>query len=904
MKSFALAGNPNCGKTTLFNALTGSTAHVGNWPGVTVDKREGVYKKGSEPVNIVDLPGIYSLSPYTPEEVISRTYILDEKPDCVINIVDATNLERNLYLTTQLMEIDVPVVIALNMMDAVEKNGDKIDAAKLAKQIGLPVVAISALKETGITELMEVAIQSANTPREGTTVLKDTEIYHLIRDCRIALVGQGVPNALFHAIKLAELDELEVAAHPTSATMVEEFKKTFEDETFGDDFEAIVADARYKYISANYSSALTRNKNKDKQKLSASDRADKVLTHRIWGIPIFLVILFLIFHLTFSEDFLFLSHSNAFKQPDPVAYDALGQVVEAPVDGETYYDEDGHEVIAVVEDGELASLEIVPYAYDKQGNPIKAYYDADGHEITVLADADGNLLDLYSAEGVRYETFYNIDGYKANLVLNDAGEFEDTEFASAIDEFSSEVTVNTFFGYEESVYSPGVILFKTLDTFTGFLSACASEGLKNAPDWVGGLLVDGILAGLFSVLSFLPQILLLFLFFSLLEDSGYMARVAFILDRIFRKFGLSGRAFLPMIMGFGCSVPAMINTRTLADEKERIATIRVIPFFSCSAKLPILTAVAGAMATFFGIGSADLITYGMYVLGMVVAIATVILMRNTSLKGEIPPFIMELPTYHVPGLKNLMAHLWDKAKHFVKKAFTIILASTVVIWFISHFTWAWHYVPDELINDSILAGIGKLVQPLFTPLGFGSQLGAFGWVFVVAAITGLIAKENVIATFGTLGACVAGGMIDVEGDGGIAAVQTMIAGTGINQAALIAFIAFNMLTIPCFAAVATAKAELPSKKAFAWTLLFWVATSYVVSTMIYLIGSWWWTLFIWLAVWAVAITLIVLNNKGIIHLDKLFHRKATLEPVKPARSIPVGCAGCPKAKECFAAKEE
>lgn len=889
MKSFALAGNPNCGKTTLFNALTGSTAHVGNWPGVTVDKREGVYKKCAEPVSIVDLPGIYSLSPYTPEEVISRNYILDEKPDCVINIVDATNLERNLYLTTQLMEIDVPVVIALNMMDAVEKAGDTIDADKLAKRIGLPVVAISALKETGIDELMQVAYQASQSPRQGTTVLSDTTLMHLIRDCRIALEGQGVANSLFHAIKLVEMDEIEVEMHPTSAVMVEEFKKTFSDDTFGDDFEAIVADSRYKYIADNYSQALTHAKNKPTG-LSRSDKIDRVLTHRIWGIPIFLVVLFLIFHLTFSEDFLFLSHSGVFAPEAPIAYDVDGRVVETPVDGAVYYDADGVEVVATVEDGTLTQLSPVPYAYDNRGNAIKAFYDQEGNPLTVLADADGNLLTLYNDHGVAYEQFYNADGYKAELVLNDAGELEDVAFQSAIDEFAADVSVHTFFGYEDSVYSPGVILFNTMDTFTGFLSACASEALKNAAPWVSGLLVDGILAGLFSVLSFLPQILLLFLFFSLLEDSGYMARVAFILDRIFRKFGLSGRAFMPMIMGFGCSVPAMINTRTLADERERIATIRVIPFFSCSAKLPILTAVAGAMAMYLGIGNADIITYSMYVLGMVVAIATVILMRNTSMKGEVPPFIMELPAYHAPGFKNLMAHLWDKAKHFVKKAFTIILLSTIAVWLISHFSWGWRFLEDEQINQSILAGIGQFVQPLFTPLGFGSQLGEFGWLFVVAAITGLIAKENVIATFGTLGACVASGMIDVEADGGIAAVQAMINATGINAAALIAFIAFNMLTIPCFAAVATAKAELPNRKSFRGTLLFWLATSYVVGSMVYLIGTWWWTVFIFAAVWAAVITLIVLTNKGKIHWPK---RRAKVRP-----AVPASCAGCPSCGSC------
>jgi len=872
MKRVALAGNPNCGKTTLFNSLTGATAHVGNWPGVTVDKLEGVYKKTPKPLSIVDLPGIYSLSPYTDEEVISRNYILDEKPDCVINIVDATNLERNLYLTTQIMEIDVPMVIALNMMDEVEKNGDKIDAKELEAKIGIPVCPISALKQTGLEELMEKVYEESQKTREGTTILQESSLAHLIQDCKIALEGQGVDNSLFHAVKLVELDELEVKQHPASTEMVEKFKATFEDDTFGDDFEAIIADARYKYISSNYSQALTKKVKSEKEKLSKSDKIDKVLTHKIWGIPIFLVILFFVFHLTFAEDFFFLGAGGVFDKDETViAYDIDGNEIENPVDGEVYYDEDGNECEAVVEDGELVSLDIIPYAYDKNGDAIKAFYDKDGNEITVLVNEEGEFVELYDASGNIYEQIYNIDGYKANIVVNDEGEFEDVEFASKIDEFCSEITVYTFFGYEESIYAPGVILFNTLDTFTGFLTACVEQGLivANAPEWVVGFICDGVLGGLFAILSFLPQILLLFLFFSILENSGYMARVAFILDRIFRRFGLSGRAFMPMIMGFGCSVPAFINTRTLADEKEKIATIRVIPFFSCGAKLPILTAVAGAIVTAFGLGNADLITYGMYVLGMVTAILTVLLMRSTTMKGETPPFIMELPQYRWPQAKSLAALTWDKIKHFVKKAFTIILLSTIAIWFISHFSWGWHYLPDELINDSILAGIGKLIQPIFTPLGFGSQLGAFGWVFAVAAITGLIAKENVIATFGTLAACIVGAAIDVEADGGIGAVGQMIAATGINVPGLIAFIAFNMLTIPCFAAVATAKAELPNKKSFNGTLVFWVVTSYIVSTMIYLVGSWWWTVFIFAAVWACVITLIVLTNQGKIDWSKL-----------------------------------
>ena len=860
MKRFALAGNPNCGKTTLFNNLTGSTAHVGNWPGVTVDKKTGTYKKCPEPVEIVDLPGIYSLSPYTPEEVIARNYVLDEKPDCIINIVDATNLERNLYLTTQVMEIDVPVVIALNMMDEVEKLGNKIDEKLLEERLGVPVVKISALKETGLEELMKRAYAVSLKKRAGATVLESSALSHLIGDVKIALKGQGVENPLFHAVKLVENDSIETEMHKETLPMIEEFKATFEDDVFGDDFEALVADARYKYISKYFAPVLT--KKQKKFSMTKSDKIDKVLTHRVWGIPIFLVILFLVFHLTFSEDLLYLGAGGVFDK-EVVAYTATQEAVseEDFVPGAIYFDEDGNEVEAVFYGDGFVELAPVPYAYDKDGNKIEAFYDADGNELTVLCDEEGELLDLYDANGVKYETFYNADGWKVTLALNDDGEFEDVEFVSEIDAFRSEITVHTFFGYEESVFSPGVILFNAMDTFTGFLSACMSEAMADAPAWASGLVVDGILGGLFSVLSFLPQILLLFLFFSILEDSGYMARVAFILDRIFRRFGLSGRAFMPMIMGFGCSIPAMTNTRTLADDKERTATIRVIPFFSCSAKLPILTAIAGGIVQFFGVGNADLITYAMYLLGIVVAIASVIIMRSTTMKGEVPPFIMELPTYHLPQGKALMIHLFDKAKHFIKKAFTIILASTIVIWFISHFSWNWQYLEDAEMNLSILAGLGGLLQPIFTPLGFGSQLGSYGWVFVVAAVTGLIAKENVIATFGTLAACISAGFSANEALGGVDSVVQMVTATGITIPALIAFIAFNMTTIPCFAAVATAKAELPNKKSFNMTLLFWVATSYVVATMIYLIGSWWWTSFIFAALVACGITGIVLYNK-------------------------------------------
>lgn len=748
MIKVALAGNPNSGKTTLFNSLTGSTAHVGNWPGVTVDKREGIYKKSKEPIDIVDLPGIYSLSPYTPEEVISRDYILKEKPNCIINIVDATNLERNLYLTTQLMEIDIPIVIALNMMDEIEKKGDFIDISKLEKKLGVPVIEISALKEKNLDLLMQKVYQQSKLKRIGKTVLEESNLNNLINDIKIAFKGKKIENPLFHAIKLVEMDEIEVKEHSDLVSIVNDFKSNFNDDIFEKDFEAIVADCRYKYISQNFSQIII--KTNTNEHLTKSDKIDKLLTNKFFGIPIFLLILFLVFHLTFSEDLFFLS-------------------------------------------------------------------------------------------GILPDGFLKLPGTPFEGVFGDG-----------------------------SIYSPGVILTNLLSLFLDSISNIMSNLLSGSKPWVNAFVIDGVLSGLFAVLGFVPQILILFLFFSILEDSGYMARVAFILDRIFRKFGLSGRAFMPMIMGFGCSLPATINTRTLADENERTATIRVIPFFSCGAKLPILTAVSGGIIQYFQIGNADVITYSMYVIGIITAIISIIIMRSTTMRGEVPPFIMELPAYHRPQFKSLMIHLWDKLKHFIKKAFTIILVSTIIVWVLSSFSWKWEFLLEEieyegemiLVNlrtdESILGSIGMFLQPIFTPLGFGSQLSNFGWVFAVAAITGLIAKENVISTFGVLAACVAGGYIATED--GVAEVVTMIKATNITIAGLISFMAFNLTTIPCFAAVATAKAELPKNK-FKTTILFWLVTSFIVGTIIYVVGTAWWSIFI-------VLTLFVATGFGIYYFNK------------------------------------
>lgn len=705
---FALAGNPNCGKTTLFNTLTGSTAHVGNWPGVTVDKREGVYKKLSEQVSIVDLPGIYSLSPYTPEEIVSRNFIVDEKPECVINVIDATNLERNLYLTTQILEIDVPVVIALNMIDAVNKNGDKINTKELSNVLGVPVCEISALKGTGIKELMELAYKTAKTKRTGKTVLADSKVNGLVEEVKNLLVEKNVESPLFHAVKLIEADSEEVKSHKDLISLVDEKKAKVDTSDFDGDFEGLIADARYKYITKNFSKTVTKSKNNTGE--TKSDKIDKVLTHKIWGIPIFLVIMFVVFHFVFSEDLFGL---NA---------------------------------------------------------------------IFNLTISNKGLINFFTGMGY--------DGMLEE-VLGEGGTAADVVL--------------------EGIPSLGVFLQSWMGFVTGSIIDLFSSFMPEGT-WYTGLVVDGLLTGIDAIFSFLPQILLLFLFISILEDSGYMARVAFIMDRAFRKFGLSGKAFIPLLMGFGCSVPAMMSTKTLEDQKERDLTIRLTPFFSCGAKAPIWAMLATAVAgSFLG----DVFVFSIYLLGIVVAIISALIMKAFSKSSDVPPFIMELPAYHLPQVKNLLAHLWEKLKHFVYKASTIITASIILIWFLKSFRWNfWSgMLSEEEIGESILASLGKVLQYVFYPCGW--SMGADGWKYTVASITGLIAKEDVVTTMATLG---------------------LEEGTiNLSNAAIYSFAAYNLFTFPCFAALATAKGE-SSKKGFLVTVLWWLCASYVISLVIYWIG--------------------------------------------------------------------
>lgn len=685
---FALAGNPNCGKTTLFNNLTGSTAHVGNWSGVTVERKEGTYKGLSEPITIIDLPGIYSLSPYSPEEIVARNYIIDESPDVVINIVDATNLERNLYLTTQILETDSPVVVALNMMDIVEKEGDKLDVKKLESALGVPVVSISALKSSNISQLMEKAYAASKTRRPGKSILEKSFLGKGITKTEELLKNDNITKSVtFQAVKLLENDSIQQSkVSQKTQTEIEKIKNEIPvPEEFAGDFESAIADARYKYITANYKSVL--EKSKKSGEMSTSDKIDSVLTHKFLGIPAFLLIMFFVFHLTFGSNLFFIT-----------GLETPGVMLQ-----------------------------------------------------TLVGDLMGMFIDFVSG-------------------------------------------------------------------------ALESAGVS---DVLYGLVVNGLLGGLDAVLSFIPQIMLLFVFLSLMEDSGYMARAAFIMDRLFRRFGLSGKAFMPMLMGFGCSVPAMMATRTLENEKDRKLTIMLMVGFSCGAKLPIWSLFAMALFP----DNADTVVFAIYLLGILWALLSAVILKKTLLKGEAPPFIMELPNYHWPQLKSLVLHIWDKLKGYVVRAGTIIAASSIVIWFLANFSFSFQMVDENSVN-SMLGIMGSVLVPIFKPLGFVA--GAEGWKSIVAILTGLIAKEMVVATMGVLYTPSIGADA-LEDDGALAALFPVIAAT-FSPAAAFSFMVFNLLSVPCMAAVGAARAELRSAKWLTITIVFWLSSAYIVSFLVYNVG--------------------------------------------------------------------
>lgn len=668
----ALAGNPNCGKTTLFNALTGSNQFVGNWPGVTVEKKEGKLK-GHKDVVLTDLPGIYSLSPYTLEEVVARNYILQEKPDAIINIVDGTNIERNLYLTTQILELGIPVIMAVNMMDIVEKNGDTIHIDKLKKKLGCEVVTISALKGTGITEAANKAVSIAQSHKKVTPVHefcdKAEEIIGAVENKLTGVVPEEQKR--FFAIKLLERDDKIIEQMNTSVNVSAEIKEM--ENEFDDDTESIITNERYVYISSIIGQCVTKAR---KDKLSTSDKIDRIVTNRWLALPIFAVVMFIVYYVSVTT------------------------------------------VGAFVTDwtNDVLFGEIIPPAIESGLNAI----------------------------------------------------------------------------------------------------GCAA--------WLQGLILDGIVAGVGAVLGFVPQMLVLFAFLAFLESCGYMARVAFIMDRIFRKFGLSGKSFIPMLIGSGCGVPGVMASRTIENDRDRKMTIMTTTFVPCGAKLPIIAMIAGA---FFG--NSGWVSTSCYFVGIAAIICSGIILKKTKMfAGDPAPFVMELPAYHWPTVSNILRSMWERGWSFIKKAGTIILLSTIILWFLMSFGWeGGSFGMVEELNESILSKIGTAIAWIFAPLGW-TKAGE-GWKMAVAAVTGLIAKENVVATFGMLY-----GFAEVAEDGAeiwgnLAAAMTPIAAYG--------FLVFNLLCAPCFAAMGAIKREMNNTKWFLFAIGYQCGLAYLVSLCIYQIGT-------------------------------------------------------------------
>ena len=769
----ALAGNPNCGKTTLFNALTGSNQFVGNWPGVTVEKKEGKLKKHNGVV-ITDLPGIYSLSPYTLEEVVARNYLIGERPDAILNIIDGTNLERNLYLTTQLTELGIPVVVAINMMDVVKKNGDKINTNELSRQLGCKVVEISALKETGIMEAAEAAIDAAKNSKTVPMHTFSGPVEHALAHIEEAAV-HGLPEEQqrWYAIKIFERDDKvlsQLKIDPSVMSHIETDIKAAEKE-LDDDAESIITNERYVYIASIIKSCY---KKKQTGKLSASDKIDKVVTNRWLGLPIFALVMFLVYWVAMV--------AVGAPATDWANDGLFGDGWHLLGIGSSAYNEAADEYTAASQAAQaFAGVEIDTEAED---------FDADA----LLAELQGytKTSDTATVEVEDEET----------LAINTMTAYYDTLPAGAdkMDDVVQMTYVDAVAYFEENgfdepdpadygVWVPGV------PVLIGNLLEKA-----NAADWLSGLILDGIVAGVGAVLGFVPQMLVLFLMLAFLEACGYMSRIAFVLDRIFRKFGLSGKSFIPMLIGVGCGVPGVMASRTIENERDRRMTIMTTTFIPCGAKVPFIAMIAGAL---FG-GSAWVSTSA-YFIGMAAIICSGIMLKKTKMfAGEPAPFVMELPAYHWPTVGNVLRSMWERGWSFIKKAGTIILLSTIFVWFTTYFGWvdgAFRMLSEEEIDSSILAAIGGVIAWIFKPLGWGT------WQAAVASITGLVAKENIVGTLGIL----YGG-----GDG---TVYQNIA-QAFNGITGYSFLVFNLLCAPCFAAIGAIKREMNNAK---WT---WFAIGY------------------------------------------------------------------------------
>ena len=779
----ALAGNPNCGKTTLFNALTGSNQFVGNWPGVTVEKKEGRLKKHDDVV-IMDLPGIYSLSPYTLEEVVARNYLIDERPDAILNIVDGTNLERNLYLTTQLTELGIPVVMAVNMMDIVRKSGDQININQLSQQLGCKVVEISALKGDGVMAAAEAAIEAAKSTKTVPMHTFSGPVEHAIAHIEEAAVhNMPEEQQRWYAIKIFERDDkvLEKLTIPAETMQhIESDIKAAEAE-LDDDAESIITNERYVYIAQIIKGCY---KKKNHGQLSASDKIDKIVTNRWLGLPIFAVVMFLVYWVAmvgvgapatdWANDGLFGDGWHLFGI-GTAEYTEVADNYTAAMDAVSGYYELDTEAENFDADAALADMKAVQPDADSATIEVEDEETLARNEMTVYYDAIPKDADKETTVPMTY-----VD---AVSYLEENG-FDEPDPA------------------DYGVWVPGIPVL-------------IGNGLEAAgtADWLSGLILDGIVAGVGAVLGFVPQMLVLFLMLAFLEACGYMARIAFVLDRIFRKFGLSGKSFIPMLIGTGCGIPGIMASRTIENERDRRMTIMTTTFIPCGAKVPFISMVAGAI-----FGGAAWVATSAYFVGMAAIIISGIMLKKTKMfAGDPAPFVMELPAYHWPTVGNVLRSMWERGWSFIKKAGTIILLSTIVIWFTTYFGWVdgtFQMLSEEQIDASILAKIGNAIAWIFVPLGWGT------WQAAVASITGLVAKENIVGTMGIL---------YPDGWTEIGAAFTQISGYS--------FLVFNLLCAPCFAAIGAIKREMNNAKWTWFAIGYQCGFAYVVALMINQFGN-------------------------------------------------------------------
>ncbi|MDO5804718.1 MAG: ferrous iron transporter B [Eubacteriales bacterium] len=789
--TIALAGNPNCGKTTLFNGLTGSNQFVGNWPGVTVEKKEGKLKQHSDVV-ITDLPGIYSLSPYTLEEVVARNYLLGERPDAILNIIDGTNLERNLYLTTQLTELGIPVVVAVNMMDIVEKNGDKINIEELGRELGCKVVEISALKGRGIMEAAEAAIHAAKNEK---TIPQHTfcgPVEHALAHIE-ELVLHDMPEEQqrWYAIKIFERDSKVLEQLNLSEEMRAHIEKDIEaaEAEEDDDSESIITNERYIYIASIIKGCY---KKVSAGKLTISDKIDRIVTNRILALPIFAVIMFIVYYVSVTT-------------VGTVATDWANDGVFG----------DGWHLFGI---GSSAYSDVAD-EYDEAltvANGFVTYESEQGVDTSAVEaamDAESEDYDPEAAKAALTQFAATIPaGTEATYEVEDEETLATEDETATVDDLTAAMAVLDQDGYEApdpanyGVWIPGIPVFVE--------KALTSIGCA---DWLSGLILDGIVAGVGAVLGFVPQMLVLFIFLAFLEACGYMARVAFIMDRIFRRFGLSGKSFIPILIGTGCGVPGIMASRTIENEKDRRMTIMTTTFIPCGAKTPFIAMVAGAI-----FGGAAWVATSAYFLGIAAIICSGVILKKTKIfEGDPAPFVMELPAYHMPTVGTVLRSMWERGWSFIKKAGTIILLSTILVWFLSYFGWvdgSFGMLTEDQIDCSILAKVGGAICWIFAPLGFGN------WQATVASITGLIAKENIVGTMGILYS------------GGAGTVYQNMAAT-FSLASGYAFLAFNLLCAPCFAAMGAIRREMNSTKWFLGAIGYQCGLAYLVGLVIYQISS-------------------------------------------------------------------